>query len=226
MHEIGTKQRSTFGKFLKWAAILGGGFILLLIVIGGIVGSHTKPATGVAQDTASSTPAEQAVDSATEDVGVDASVSATEGTKREPEHTSEPVTPAGLGVSRHHIMSTMGDLYSFEKGKDLDGKENYVATGATTMIQIVGPADDVTTASVTGLFDNDQSRTTGTMAVVLTFVSAFGDDGIGNWLQGEIGKAGVGKQVDDEEVIGRHSYRFQLFAIGQTPTLTLSVHPL
>lgn len=76
---------------------------------------------------------------------------------------TEPVrAPEGLGITRAEIQSNFEQIeFVFQPGEPVDGQENVVGRAENTLVQLVGPAADVTEASVIVIVDStDETQRT------------------------------------------------------------------
>lgn len=158
-------------------------------------------------------------------------------TKAQAAPTSTPTTaPQGLGVSRAYLISKFqqaakaGGLgtIDFTQGAAVNGQDNYTAQAGQNLIQLIGPADDLSEASSTALVDD--SSTTADNLKALIFVFGLGniiDSDSGNWITNTIKVESNSGQDSAKQstVINGRKYELDMGMIGTVRSYTLQVDP-
>ncbi|WP_157879053.1 hypothetical protein [Pararhodospirillum photometricum] len=79
---------------------------------------------------------------------------------------------ADVGVSRDVFIDKFTPIgFSFEKGSDVKGAENWVGNGKDSVIQLIGPKKDLGEVSLMQAFDQDKERNLHKFIVAMSFVN-------------------------------------------------------
>lgn len=77
--------------------------------------------------------------------------------------SERPAPTAGMGISRADITGRLQET-TFAKGSDVDGQESYTGRSGPAMVELLGPEDNLTRASITTvmtLADGESVRSNG-----------------------------------------------------------------
>jgi hypothetical protein len=147
--------------------------------------------------------------------------------KPEPEPTSKPELkkPLTIGISREKIMDLFATV-NFEKGKPIDGLENYIGTsGNNCIIQLIGPEDALVRASITGGFGGaDGGQGKETIEEMIIFVS-LNDFGQRPWIIESLQGIISGNTEKATKIVGSKRYTISAAKIGDVEMVTIGVEP-
>lgn len=142
-----------------------------------------------------------------------------------PTPKSEPEKPLTIGISREKITDLFASV-NFEKGKPIDGLENYIGTsGNNCIIQLIGPEDALVRASITGGFggaDGEQGKET--IEEMITFVS-LNDVGQRPWIIESLQGIISGNTEKATKIVGSKRYTISAAKIGDVEMVTIGVEP-
>jgi|GEM_PF-4807033 len=117
---------------------------------------------------------------------------------------------SGIGKSRREMMDALGGM-KFSKGTPINGEDNYTARQGTVVIQLLGPEENLSAASMIVTIAPGKEKDAG--AVLGTFANMFDED-IRGWCSDILSNASDGS-VDDSKSFSSHRARFQFMALGE-----------
>lgn len=163
----------------------------------------------------------------------------TTNTARAPEHIiregdSMPVPPApsgsrmGLDKSRAAFMQTFeGDGFTFLRGADKNGMESWVGTRPgtkRTIIQFVGPAENIAEAVMIVTFDMDEAGNMTQRSDLHAFAAQFGTATSG-WVHDVSSDALSGTAFERTKRVGALTLTLVYTPVERAAAMTLTVRP-
>lgn len=117
----------------------------------------------------------------------------------EPSPTEIVPAPEGLGITRAEIQSNFEQIeFVFQPGEPVEGQENVVGRSENTLVQLVGPASDLTEAAVIVIVDStDESQRTRAAVHMIALMGIVQPDwkNSTDWIIENLPKAVEGEKV-------------------------------
>lgn len=204
-------------KTRKKVALVFGGGVLLFFILFGVTASPTEqPEEEIKQpEETTLLPQEEITQPSQEEIE-----------KQEPE---KEIVEIGIGVSRKSIIDVFEKPavgFSFSEGIPIRGQENYVGRKGTAIVQLLGPASDLSEASIMVLMSTDVEENILSLANMIGFANIINTNSV-DWVTNEFPKiaADINKPYSNTKVFNK-----QLFKISLTPDdwltfLNLTVTP-
>ncbi len=117
---------------------------------------------------------------------------------------------SGIGKSRGEMMDALGGM-KFSKGTPIDGEDNYTASRGPAIVQLLGPEENLSAASMIVTIEQGKEKDAG--AVIGAFANMF-DEEIRGWCSDILSNASDGS-VDDSKSFSSHRARFQFTVLDE-----------
>jgi len=137
---------------------------------------------------------------------------------------------AGIGVSRRYLMRRFEGLeigFSSKEGLPVKGLENYVVSKRGITAQLLGPADNLSSASITVILGTDKKANYKRL-LVMKFFATWVDKSSGEWFLTQVGNTtsrGLTKEYTNEKIFGQRVYKFMFLPQRGGNLYGLSIRP-
>lgn len=134
----------------------------------------------------------------------------------------------GLNVTRAAVIDVMSKPelgFSFEAGTPSAGRENYTAQSGQTIIQLLGPAENLNEIGVLSLFGSDETGNVTTLIHIVGVANVVEPDAVA-WITEELQKIAKAPNDKFEATRNFNSRSFVLsYGSGALRTLILTITP-
>ena len=140
----------------------------------------------------------------------------------------------GIRISRDSIeryLSLHDVEIDFDRGKPINGLDNYMArtsTTSNTLLQVIGPSDNPSSASIIGMFDEGPTASTAisreTTRVMETFANAVDADAA-SFLRAFTHAIVKRRDRNQQKTIDHRTIKLSYFHIQEVGTMTLTIEP-
>lgn len=136
----------------------------------------------------------------------------------------------GLNITRSEIRSVFEDPSfggDFKEGKPIDGLENYITTIYGTIIQLMGPGDNLKEVQAVSFLGSDTSENTLSL-LVLVGVAKTIDSKSYDWISGEFKKIENNpfSEYSSSKVFGSRVFEFKYIPSSVFNSCTLTIKPV
>ena len=143
---------------------------------------------------------------------------------------SDQTITRGIGISRSYLVEIFENPnlgYSFEKGVDVKGQDNYVGSSDVGTIQLIGPENDLSQASILIVLGSDVGSNVLAGVNLLGFANIIDEDSQ-DWVQQQFEIIGdnPNKEYKNSRIFNNKIYKISFTPIeGLGNLMTLVVEP-
>ena len=221
----------------KWKFHLSKGMKIGVIIIGLIIFSATIDTTDVSTTQQAETRKEEQQTTQNEEV-VNETDTTEQVNEEQPqteideqatnEEKTEPI-PNGLNMSRADIVTVLEKPaigFSFEEGAPVNEQENFVANKGGSIVQLLGPSENLQEASIIALLGNDAGENMTTLAMVIGFANVIDQTSV-DWISSEFEKVASSptREYSNSKIFGDKIFKIQFTPSDYFNSFSLIVTP-
>ena len=221
----------------KWKFHLSRGMKIVVIIIGCVIFGATIDTSNVSTTQQAEPQKEEQQATRNEDV-VNKTVKTEQVNEEQPQtEVNEQATnkektetiPSGLNLSRTDIVNVLEKPaigFLFEKGAPVNGRENFVANKGGSVVQLIGPSENLQEVSTIALLGNDAGENMTSLAMVVGIANVIDQSSV-DWISSEFEKVASNptSEYSNSKIFGDKIFKIQFTPSDFFNSFSLVVTP-